>query len=126
MTSEMSEGLPLDDKAFQGREKAFLHLPSEKQDFRYLYGWVITLLHSVYSNANKDAAALVSRTTRAIRAMAASLAFTSQINIDKILKYCSWISHTTFLEFYLKDLTQVHDDLHSLGPIVAAQKVVMP
>ena len=58
--------------------------------------------------------------------MAASLASTSQIDIDEILNNCSWKSHTTFPEFYLKDLTQVRDELHSVGPIVAAQKVVVP
>ena len=50
----------------------------------------------------------------------------SQIDIEEILKNCSWKSHTTFSEFYLKDLTQVRDNLHSLGPITAAQKVVAP
>ena len=84
--------------------------------------WVRSLLHSVYSNDNKDTASLVCKTTHAIRVMAASLAFTSQIDIDEILKNCSWKHHTTFSEFYLKDLTQVRDDLHSLGPIIAAQR----
>ena len=79
----------------------------------------------MYSSANKDAAALVGRTTHAIRAMAAYLAFFSQIDINEILKNCTWKSHTIFSEFCLKDLTQVHDG-HSLGPIVAAQKVVVP
>ena len=58
--------------------------------------------------------------------MPASIAFTGQIGLYKILKNCSWKNHTTFSEFYLKDMTQVHDDLDSLGPLVAAQKVVAP
>ena len=73
-------------------------------------GWVRSLLHSVYSNVHKDEASLVGRTTYAIRAIAASPAFTIQI---EILKNCSWKSQTTVL-VYLKDLTQVLDDLHSL------------
>ena len=80
----------------------------------------------MYCDANIDPAAIVGRTTDAIRAMAASLIFTSQIDIDEILKNCSWKSYTAFSELCLKDLTQVCDDLHSLGPIVAAQKVVVP
>ena len=60
-------------------------------------GWVRSLLHSVYSNANKDAATLVGRTTHAILLMAASLAFSSQIDLDEILKNCSW-NHITFCE----------------------------
>ena len=57
--------------------------------------------------------------------MAASLAFSSQIELDEVLRKCLWKSHTTFSEFYLKDMTQVRDDLLSLGPLVAAQKVVI-
>ena len=58
--------------------------------------------------------------------MAASLAFSSQIDLDEILRNFSWKNHTTFYEFYLKDMIQVRDDLHSLGPLVVAQKVVAP
>ena len=73
-----------------------------------------------------NAASLVGRSTHAIQAMAASLAFSSQIDLDEILRNCSWKNHATFSEFHLKDMTQVRDDLHSLGPLVAAQKVVAP
>ena len=62
-------------------------------------GWVGSLLHSVYSNANKDVATLVGQTYHTIHAMAASLAILSQ--------NCSKKNHTTFSEFYLKDMTQV-------------------
>ena len=40
----------------------------------------------MYTNANKDAASLMGRSTHAIHAMVASLAFMSQIDIDEILK----------------------------------------
>ena len=58
--------------------------------------------------------------------MVASLAFSGEVDLDEILKNCSWKSHTMFSEFYLKDMTQVRDDLLSLGPLVAVQKVVEP
>ena len=48
---------------------------------------------------------LTSKSTHAIRAMAASLAFTSQMDIDGILRNCSLKNHTTFSEFYLKDMS---------------------
>ena len=88
--------------------------------------WIRALLHFIYSNANRDAAALSGSSTHAIQAMVASLAFSGQVNLDEVLRNCSWKSHTTFSEFYLKDMTQVRDDLLSLGPVVAAQKVVAP
>ena len=81
-------------------------------------------MHFIYSNANRDAAALSGRSTHAIPAMVASLAFSGQVDMDEVLKTCSWKSHTTTWEFYLKDMTQVKDDLPSLSPVVAGQKVV--
>ena len=80
----------------------------------------------IYSKTNKDAATVVGRSTHAIRAMAASLAFSNQVDIDEILRNCSWKNHTTFSNFYLKDMTQMRDDLHSLGPLVVAEKVEVP
>ena len=80
----------------------------------------------VYSKANKDAATLVSRSTHAIRAMAASLALSSQINLNEILRNCSQKNPTTFSKFCLLDMTQVRDDLHFLSPLVDAQKVLAP
>ena len=53
-------------------------------------GWVRSLLEFVYSNANKDTASLVGRSTHAIRSMAASLAFWGQVDVDEILRNCSW------------------------------------
>ena len=89
-------------------------------------GGIRSLLYTIYSNANKDAATLVGRCTHTIRAMTASLAFSTQVDLDEILKACSWKNHATFSEFYLKDMTQVREDIHSLGSLVVAQKVVAP
>ena len=46
--------------------------------------------------------------------------------MDQIFRNCSQKSHTTFSKFYLEDMTKVQGDLSSLGPGVAAQKVVCP
>ena len=127
----MSEGLSRKDEGFLRKGKGFSSLPFRRTNPQTFLrtsspvglGPFCTL---VYSNTNKDAASLVGSTAHAIHTMASSLAFTGQTEIDKILKNCSWKNHTTFSEFHLKDLTLVYDDLHSLGPIVAAQKVVVP
>ena len=79
----------LETKPFrEGKSLLFISLQKNKASDiskNTISGWVRSLLHTVHSNANKDAAALVSRTTHAIRAMAASLAFSSQIDLDEIL-----------------------------------------
>ena len=79
-------------------------------------GLVRSLLHNIYSNANMDAATLVGRSTHAIRSLAASLAFSTQVDLDEILKACSWKN-------LFKDMTQVRKDVHSLDPLVV---VVVP
>ena len=84
------------------------------------------LLHLVYSAANKDAAVLFDRSTHASRSMAASLAFSCQMDMDEVLRKCSCYSHTTFSEFYVKDMTQVWCNFLSLDPVVAAQRVIVP
>ena len=62
---------------------------------------------------------------RSTHAMCA-LAFSGQADLDEVLKNRSCKSHTTFSEFFLKDMIQVRDDPLSLGPVIAAQKVVVP
>ena len=110
-----------------GKNRLFISfMPGKSSDIskNTISGWIRSLLHLVYTNANKDAAALCGRTTHAIRSMASSLAFSGQVDLDDILKSCSWKSHTTFSDFYLKDMSQVRGDLLTLGPVVAAQRVV--
>ena len=107
--------------------KKLLFIPFQKKKSHIskntISGWVRSHLHFVYTIAYKSATSL-GKTTRVIHSVAASLALTSQIDIDEILRNCSWKSHTTFSEFCLKDMTQVHDDLHSPGPIVAVERMV--
>ena len=46
--------------------------------------------------------------------------------LEDILHTCSWKSHNTFTNHYLKDITIFQDGLLRVGPIVAAQRVVPP
>ena len=55
--------------------------------------------------------------------MSASLAWRANTRLQNILSAASWPNHTTFTSFYLKDISIIKDKLHSLGSLVAAQKV---
>ena len=59
-----------------------------------------------------------------VRALSASLAWTNQTALEDVLAAAGWKTHTTFTSFYLRDLTLQTEDLMSLGPLVASQKVV--
>jgi len=91
-----------------------------------LSSWIKSLLRDVHGDPNDEAAQVSGRTTHAIRALAASMAFTSQAGLDEVLKACSWRCHSTFTDFYLKDLTHMRENLMVLGPLVAAQTVTRP
>ena len=86
--------------------------------------WIKTLLKIVYLAAHEDASCLTGRSTHAIRSMASSLAYYRNISVEEILKACSWKCHSTFSDYYLKDLSLVRDEMHVLGPVVAAQSIV--
>ena len=87
-------------------------------------GWIRNLIRFCYSNPSSLAAELTGTNTHAIRALAATLAFRGNIDIEDILGSCTWSSHNTFTEFYLKDISSIQEGLIRLGPLVAAQKVV--
>ena len=65
-------------------------------------------------------------TAHDVRAFAASWAAFNHVPMEDVLRAASWRNATTFTAFYLRDLCQQHDDLYSLGPLVAGQQVIAP
>ena len=61
-----------------------------------------------------------------VRSMVASLAFKGGVSLDQILGACFWKSHTTFTNFYLKDVAwrSKKSSEYSLGSVVSAQHIV--
>ena len=53
-----------------------------------------------------------------------SWAFFNKVLLNEILKAAVWNQSSTFSKFYLRDMSQQLQNLHNLGPIVVAQKVV--
>ena len=72
------------------------------------------------SHENED------RTPRAhsIRSMGTSVAFLRNWKVSSILTAATWKSPSVFTSFYLKDIEFQLDEMHSLGPFVAAGQVV--
>ena len=56
--------------------------------------------------------------------MAASLCVKANLKLEDIMSGCTWKKHMTFTDYYLKDLNIIQDDLHILGPIVAARRII--
>ena len=88
--------------------------------------WIRKLLYWVYSSAPEDAIKLSSARTHEVRALASSMAFRGSMELEEVLKACTWKSSNTFATHYLRDVSSFEEDLHSLGPLVAAQSIVHP
>lgn len=59
-----------------------------------------------------------------LRAQATSWNAYRNASLDSVMHAAQWRQHTTFTSFYLRDMTQVEEDLLRLGPIVASGSVV--
>jgi len=113
----------------QGKKLLFVaHKKSHNSDIckNTLSGWVRTLLLKCYEDAPDDILSLQNTKTHEIRALAASLAFRGNLDLEEIMQACSWKSHSTFSSFYLRDVSVLQSHMLVLGPIVAAQSVVHP
>ena len=59
-----------------------------------------------------------------VRALSSSWTFFDKVLFNEILKAAVWNHSSTFAKFYLRDMSQQLQNLHNLGPIVVAQKVM--
>lgn len=88
-------------------------------------GWVAQLIRFVYSQPGNKALELTGLRAHEVRAYSASLVAKGTTAIEDILSAGNWKSHSTFTQHYLRDISQQEGDMLRLGPIVAAQKVVI-
>ena len=88
--------------------------------------WIRKLLVFCYSKAPEDVIQMSSSRTHEVRALASSMAFRGSIELEEVLRACTWKNANTFTTHYLRDVSVFADSLHSLGPVVAAQNVVLP
>ena len=85
--------------------------------------WIRCLIRDAYFKAPNSTIQLTGVNPHEIRALSASVAWKANIPIVEIMRSCQWKNHTTFTDHYLRDLSMVQGDLHSLGKLVVAQNV---
>lgn len=61
-----------------------------------------------------------------VRAIASSLSIFNSSTLADVLSAGFWRSENSFFYHYLRSMQQHSDNLYSLGPIISAQKVVLP
>ena len=59
-----------------------------------------------------------------VRALSSSWAFFDKVPLNEILKAAVWNQSSSFAKFCLRDMSRQLQNLHHLGPVVVAQKVV--
>jgi site-specific recombinase XerD len=88
-----------------------------------LASWVKEVIRYAYWRASRDKELQGSIRVHELRSLGASLAVQATFSLDSVLQACTWKEHSTFSSHYLRDLTHIQGQLHTLGPIVAAGQV---
>lgn len=82
--------------------------------------WVVKLIRSAYSAATEEDCRLHSTSVHEVRAIASSLAFQATFALSNVMSAATWANPTTFIEFYLRDVTGLQGKLHVIAPCVVA------
>lgn len=88
--------------------------------------WVKSTIQFAYDHLSSEDKSVMQIRPHELRALASSWAFFNHAPLEEVLQAAYWRSATTFSSFYLRDVSSEVDNLFSLGPIVAAQRVVAP
>ena len=78
------------------------------------------LLREVIVHSGASPTDVAAPRAHSIRGIATSSAFFRNWSLTSVLEAASWRSNTVFTSFYLKDIQYILDNVHSLGPFVAA------
>ena len=83
-------------------------------------GWVTAFIRRAHKSANNQDAALASRCVHEIRAQATTLAFQATFALEKVLEAATWATPTTFISYYVREMSDTQSKIHSIGPCVVA------
>ena len=86
--------------------------------------WVKKLIRSAYAHAetSSDALALASTGVHEVRAIASSLAVQSTFALRDVLAAAQWTTPSVFASYYLRDVSAFDGQVHSIGPVIIAEK----
>jgi integrase len=112
----------------KGRSRLFLATRAPHQEVSKLTisCWIKKTIRLAYQSSSDEDRAIAGVRAHDVRGFAASWAFTNAVPLLDVLKSGTWRSHSVFSDYYLKDLTTIHDDMLSLGTLSVAQQRVNP
>ena len=86
--------------------------------------WVAYTIKLVYRKLTIRDISFLKIMAHKVRAPSSSWAFFHKVSLNDILKAAVWNQSSTFAKFFLRDMSQQVTNLHHLGPVAVAQKVV--
>ena len=89
-----------------------------------LANWVKNVIKLAYENSDEDQQELGRVTAHEVRALAASANFRKNMSIQTINKACYWRGHSTFTNFYLRDIAMHRNGELHLPNVVAASQII--
>ena len=106
----------------RGRERLFV---SFKKGFKgdicanTISSWIKKTVLLAYESSSEDHLQQFEVRAHDVRGLAASWALLKNVSLEEILGACSWRSHNTFTQFYLKDLSSIQGELLKLSVVTA-------
>ena len=86
--------------------------------------WVKYTIKHAYKAISTNQIKLLKIRAHELRALSASWAYLNFIPLDEIIKAAVWSNSSIFASHYLRDFSSQTSNLHDIGPVVVAQKVV--
>ena len=110
-------------------KKALLisHSPNHKGDITVntVANWLKNVIKLAYEQAESDDLKIAKVTAHEVRALAASTAFKVNQSVQSINSACYWRGHSTFTNYYLRDMAMEQDyELHLPNVIAASTKIL--
>ena len=112
----------------KGRKRLFIsHQDSYEKEISVdsISRWIVQTIKLAHSANNVDQVP-VSVNAHEVRAIASSWAWSNKVPLDDVVKAGFWSSENSFIRFYLRDTSVLASSLGLIGPVVAAQAVVVP
>ena len=112
-------------KKLRTKEKKALfisHSPKKHGDItaNTISNWIKNVIKLAYKNAQDEDLTMAHVRAHEVRALAASVAFSSNLALRDINKACYWRGHSTFTSYYLRELAMSQDGVLILPNVIAA------
>ena len=106
-----------------GRKRMFVPWDPNIRDITkaHISKWIVEVVKHAYTA--RDVPIPDHVIAHELRALSASWAYNAHVALEDVLSACSWRSPGVFQNNYLRDMSLVAEGMHSLGPVVVAQRV---